>query len=649
MNLSSVPVCLGSMGLLWLCSFPYTWCLLAGVGLGLAWCSPWRFLYVAFRTIKRDLFGMYLVLRVKSLLRGHLRRGSTIPSLFAQTVALNPDKAALIYEATGEVWSFRELEARCHAVAHWALAQGLEEGDVVALYLESRPLSVALWLGLAMVGVEAALINYNLRRRSLLHCVGVSGARAMVFGTELVEAVCEVRDSLDPSMVLFSTGGAGTLDPLSSSLPVRDLDPLLASAPRVPPPHKLRKGFNDRLFYIYTSGTTGMPKAAIVVHSRFCRITAFAFHAFGLRRDDVIYNCLPLYHSAGNIMGMGQCLLFGLTVVVKRKFSASRFWDDCAKFNCTVIQYIGEICRYLLAQPVGSSEACHRVRVAFGNGLRPSVWAEFRQRFRIQWVGEFYGATECNCSLINVDGKLGACGFHSRILPSIYPIKLLRVKQDTMELLRDAQGLSLSCSPGEPGVLAGYINPNDPIRRFDGYADQKSTNQKISNNVFTMGDSAYISGDMLMMDELGYLYFRDRVGDTFRWRGENVSTSEVEGTLSCLLGHADVAVYGVSVPGVEGKAGMAVIGDTEGKFDRDVFLMEVKKALPSYARPIFLRLTLHVATTGTFKIWKTRLQREGFDPQHSADQMYYLNSRAGGYEPLTKDVHGDIIEGRICL
>ncbi|KAM7418825.1 hypothetical protein PAMA_016109 [Pampus argenteus] len=252
-------------------------------------------------------------------------------------------------------------------------------------------------------------------------------------------------------------------------------------------------------------------------------------------------------------MGVGQCLLFGLTVVIRRKFSASHFWDDCVKHKCTVIQYIGETCRYLLAQPKRPSEVHHQVRVAIGNGLRPSVWEEFVERFRIQRIGEFYGATECNCSLINIDGKVGACGFNSRILPSFYPIRLVRVQEENGELLRDSQGLCLPCLPGEPGMLVGRINHTDPLRRFDGYADQDSTNQKIAHNIFKMGDSAYISGDILVMDEYGYIYFRDRSGDTFRWRGENVSTTEVEGILSGLLGHADVAVYGVSVPGAEVK------------------------------------------------------------------------------------------------
>ncbi|XP_073323630.1 long-chain fatty acid transport protein 1-like [Pagrus major] len=646
--MTGVMVCLGVFGAVGLLSLPWLGSLLAGLVVCVVWGGSWKFIHVALRTIKRDLMCLVVILRVRVSMYRNLRNRSTIPALFAQMVTKHPDKPALIYEATGEVWSFGELQERCHAVAHWALAQGWAEGDVVALYMESEPLVVALWLGLATIGVEAALINYNLRQQSLLHCVSVSGARAMVFGTEMREALSEVSSSLQPDMVLFSSGERDDDEKLDG-LRVQNLDVLLDRSPKHPPDYTTRKEFNDRLFYIYTSGTTGMPKAAVVVHSRYYRIASFGFHSFGLCNDDILYNCLPLYHSAGTVMGVGQCLLFGLTVVIRRKFSATRFWDDCVKHKCTVILYIGEVCRYLLAQPVRSSEAHHQVRVALGNGLRSSVWEEFVRRFRIRRVGEFYGATECNCSLINIDGKVGACGFNSRILPSFYPIRLVRMQEENGELLRDSKGLCIPCQPGEPGMLVGRINHTDPLRRFDGYVDQDSTNKKIVHNVFKMGDSAYVSGDVLVMDEYGYIYFRDRSGDTFRWRGENVSTTEVEGVLSGLLGHTDVAVYGVSVPGVEGKAGMAAVAHAGGQFDLDAVLTAVQKALPSYAQPVFLRLMPSVDTTGTFKIQKTRLQREGYKPQDSSEKIYFLNSRAGRYEAVTDELSSAIMEGRACL
>ncbi|XP_024289590.2 long-chain fatty acid transport protein 1a isoform X2 [Oncorhynchus tshawytscha] len=646
-NAASASLSLGSLGLLRLFGVPWSWSLAAGFGVFLG-TGGWKYLYIVVRTAKRDLNGLYVLLRVKIALWHHLRLNSNIPSIFAQTVKQHPNKPALIYDATGETWTFTQLDLLSNAVAQWALAQGWAPGDVVALFMESRPLQVALWLGLAKVGVEAALINFNLRRDALLHCVGVSVSRGIVFGAELAGAMLEVSSSLSPSMVRFCTGEL-SVDCLAS-LSAQNLDYILASAPTLPPPSCIPpKSFNDRLFYIYTSGTTGLPKAAIVVHSRYYRIAAFGYHAFRMRQDDIIYDCLPLYHSAGNIMGVGQCLINGLTVVVKKKFSASRFWEDCIKHNCTVVQYIGEICRYLLSQPVRPSEKGHRVRLAVGNGLRPSVWEAFTERFGVAQVGEFYGATECNCSIANMDGKVGACGFNSRILPNVYPICLMKVDEETTELVRDRHGLCVPCRPGEPGLLVGRINQQDPLRRFDGYANQDATRKKIANNVFKKNDSAYLSGDVLVMDELGYMYFRDRSGDTFRWRGENVSTTEVEGTLSGLLGQADVAVYGVSVPDVEGKAGMASIADPTGTFDCDAFLREVQQALPPYARPVFLRISPQVDTTGTFKIQKTRLQREGYDPRLSTDQIYFLNSRAGRYEAVNEELHSAIVEGRMAL
>uniref|UniRef100_A0A8C3AKR3 Long-chain-fatty-acid--CoA ligase n=1 Tax=Cyclopterus lumpus TaxID=8103 RepID=A0A8C3AKR3_CYCLU len=590
-NAASVSASLGSMGLLRLFGVSWSWSLAAGLGVYLG-TKSWKYFYIAARTAKRDINGLYVLLRVKMALWRYMRSESNIPAIFAQTVKRHPNKPALIYEATGETWTFTQLDELSNAVAHWARGQGWVSGDVVALFMESRPLQVALWLGLAKVGVEAALINFNLRHDSLMHCIGASGSRAIVFGAELADAMLEVSSSNSQSMLRFSTGDLSAEH--LARLEAQPLDPILTSSPRHPPsPCVPHKGMNDRLFYIYTSGTTGLPKAAIVVHSRYYRIAAFGYFAFRMSPVDIIYDCLPLYHSAGNIMGVGQCLIYGLTVVVKKKFSASRFWEDCIKYNCTIVQYIGEICRYLLSQPVRPSEKGHKVRLAVGNGLRPSVWEAFTERFRVKQIGEFYGATECNCSIANMDGKVGACGFNSRILPNVYPIRLVRVDEDSMELVRDSRGLCL-CLAGEPGLLVGRINQQDPLRRFDGYANQDATRKKIAHNVFKKNDSAYLSG-------------------------------------------------------VEGKAGMAAIADTTGNFDCNSFLQKVQQALPSYARPVFLRISPHVDTTGTFKIQKTRLQREEFDPRLTTDQIYFLNSRAACYEAVDEELYNAIVEGRMSL
>uniref|UniRef100_V9KLE9 Arachidonate--CoA ligase n=1 Tax=Callorhinchus milii TaxID=7868 RepID=V9KLE9_CALMI len=635
----------GALGLLRLFAIPWTWSVTVSLGVYLG-SGGWRVLHLVCKTAPRDLFGLFLLLRIKLAVRRHQRENSTVPKIFRETVSRHPHKVALVSEGSGEEWSFRGLDEYSDSVGNFLRAQGYLPGDVVALYMESRPEFVGLWLGMAKVGVEAALINFNLRLDALAHCLSVSGAKAVVFGAELSQALAEVNGVLGKNMRRFCCG-----DPDPNHIPnnTERLEPLLTAATTQPPTPPPGIGFMDRLFYIYTSGTTGMPKAAIVVHSRYYRMAAFAFYGFRMRTDDVIYNSLPLYHSAGNIVGVGQCLLHGLTVIIKRKFSASRFWDDCVTYNCTIVQYIGEICRYLLNQPVRAAESRHRVRMAIGNGLRPAIWRSFTHRFHVAQVAEFYGATECNCAVANLDGTVGACGFNSRILPNIYPIRLVKVNEDTMELIRGPEGLCVPCKPGEPGQLVGRINQKDPLRRFDGYANESATHKKIAYSVFRKGDSAYLSGDVLVMDSLGYMYFKDRSGDTFRWRGENVSTTEVEATLSHLLSMTDVAVYGVEVPGVEGKAGMAAIADPDNIVRPDLLYQQLQRALPAYSRPIFLRMLPTVDTTSTFKIQKTRLRKEGFDVHQIRDRLYFLDSKLGRYVPMDTELYDGIQSGKIHL
>ncbi|XP_014719066.1 long-chain fatty acid transport protein 4 [Equus asinus] len=603
----------------------------------------WPFIRIFIKTIRRDVFGGMVLLKVKVKVRRYLREQKTVPLLFASTVRRHPDKTALIFEGTDTHWTFRQLDNYSSSVANFLQTQGLASGDVAALFMENRNEFVGLWLGMAKLGVEAALINTNLRRDALCQCLTTSQARALIFGSEMAPAVFEIHASLDPSLLLFCSG---PWEPSAVPAGTKHLDPLLADAPNHLPSLP-DKGFTDKLLYIYTSGTTGLPKAAIVVHSRYYRMAALVYYGFRMRPNDIVYNCLPLYHSAGNIVGIGQCLLHGMTVVIRKKFSASRFWDDCIKYNCTIVQYIGELCRYLLNQPPREAENQHRVRMALGNGLRQSIWTEFSSRFHIPQVAEFYGATECNCSLGNFDSQVGACGFNSRILSFVYPIRLVRVNEDTMELIRGPDGVCLPCQPGEPGQLVGRIIQQDPLRRFDGYLNQGTNNKKIAKDVFQKGDQAYLTGDVLVMDELGYLYFRDRTGDTFRWKGENVSTTEVEGTLSRLLDMADVAVYGVEVPGTEGRAGMAAVASPAGSCDLEHFARLLEKELPLYARPIFLRFlpAQELHKTGTFKLLKMDLRKEGFDPAVVKDPLFYLDTRKCRYVPLDGEAYSRIQAG----
>lgn len=398
--------------------------------------------------------------------------------------------------------------------------------------------------------------------------------------------------------------------------------------------------------YIYTSGTTGLPKAAVITHSRYIFIAAGIHYIADFEGKDVFYNPLPLYHTAGGIMNVGQALLFGSTIVIRKKFSASGFFADCGKYNCTVAQYIGEMCRYVLATPESPSDKNHKVRLMFGNGLRPQIWTQFVERFNIPRVAEFYGATEGNANIVNITNTVGAIGFISRIIPAVYPISIIKADPATGDPIRGKNGLCQLCDIDEPGVFIGKILPGNPSRAFLGYVDRKASDKKVVHDVFKKGDMAFLSGDIVCADARGNLFFKDRTGDTFRWKGENVSTSEVEAQVSNLAGYRDCVVFGVEVPNSEGRAGMAAILDPERKVDVKQLGLGLKGAMPAYARPIFVRLLDHVDMTGTYKLRKVDLQQDGFNPNVTTDHIYYMSSR-GTYELLTSEAYDQILNNEM--
>ncbi|CAH8591471.1 unnamed protein product [Dicrocoelium dendriticum] len=339
------------------------------------------------------------------------------------------------------------------------------------------------------------------------------------------------------------------------------------------------------------------------------------------------------------------------------KFSTARVLFVVLRGMLHVVQYIGEVCRYLVAQPPKETDTQHHVRLAFGNGLRKEVWTEFQRRFKVPLIGELYGATESNSSIINCDGKPGAIGFIPQSIKGIYPIYLIKMDPITEEPVRDPDsGLCIECEPNEPGQLIGRINNRNPSRFYDGYVNKEASDKKILRNVFRPGDTWFASGDLLYRDELGYLYFSDRLGDTFRWRGENVSTSEVEAVMLRAFPDMVVSVYGVSVPGNEGKAGMAAIvvnfnellPDEEQSMVQKI-LQEVTNHLPVYARPLFLRLCERIEMTSTFKMRKVELVKAGFDPSVEGDHVYWLNSKSNAYCRLDKETFDQLQQGAIRL
>ncbi|KAL6431393.1 hypothetical protein ACFW04_007196 [Cataglyphis niger] len=600
-----------------------------------------RWFYVALKTLPRDCKGLIAYITMLWSIRRHEKKDRSVADIFRQWVNRHPNKVCIIFE--DQEWTFQQMEDFSNKIATIFKTHGYKKGDAVALLLENRPEFIGIWLGLSKLGVITPLINTNLRKTSLLHSLNIAKCQALIYGMEFFNAVTDIASSLDAKLALYRFGSHPNA--ISVGLKEKDLNAILVDTSAAPPVVQEKGGHNDRLLYIYTSGTTGLPKAAIITSSRYIFI-AGAVHYLGfLRNSDRLYTPLPLYHTAGGIMAVGQALLFGHTTVIRKKFSASAYFSDCLKYKCTVAQYIGEMCRYVLAVSPKKEDREHNVRMIFGNGLRPQIWEEFVKRFNIPKVLEFYGATEGNSNIMNIDNKMGAVGFISRIIPSFYPTSIIKVDKDG-EPIRNSKGLCQVCEPNEPGVFIGKILPNNPARAFLGYVDEKASEKKVIRDIFQKGDSAFISGDILVADELGYLYFKDRTGDTFRWKGENVSTSEVEAIISNLINYRDCIVYGVEVRGLEGKAGMAAIYDENGTLDLNKLTVDIKEQLPTYARPQFIRILTKIDLTGTFKLKKKDLQEEGYNMEKIQDKLYYLDAKLG-YQLLTREIYDQIQQGKI--
>ncbi|CAG5097119.1 Similar to SLC27A4: Long-chain fatty acid transport protein 4 (Macaca fascicularis) [Cotesia congregata] len=566
-----------------------------------------RWFYIAFKTAPRDLIALSRFIRLMWAIKCHEKKNRSVADVFQQFVAKHPNKSCFVFE--DREWTFQEIEDLSNKVAYVFKSHGYRKGDVVALLMENRPEYVAIWLGLSKLGVTIPLINTNLRKTSLLHCINVARCQALIFSDELSESVSEIASSLDAKIALYKFDGKPNTN--SSGLKEKDLSVLLDDASSSPLVLQEKGTYNDKLMYIYTSGTTGLPKAAVITNYKFMFIAGAMYYLGKFKTSDRFYTPLPLYHTAGGI----------------------------------VAQYIGEMCRYILASPPKPEDKQHKVRAIFGNGLRPQIWSEFIERFNIKQVAEFYGATESNANITNVDNKVGAIGFVSRIIPAVYPISIIKVNADG-DPIRNEKGLCQECKPNEPGVFIGKIIPNNPHRAFLGYVDEKASERKVIHNVFKKGDSAFHSGDIVVADEFGYLYFKDRTGDTFRWKGENVSTSEVEAILSNLTNYRDCVVYGVEVTGSEGRAGMAAIHDENETLDLNEFVKNVKENLPSYGRPLFIRILTKIDLTGTFKLKKKDLQEEGYNPRKVNDKLYYLDPKSG-YQLITPEVYDQILQGKI--
>ncbi len=546
-----------------------------------------------------------------------------------------------------ECFSFAELAARSNRYSRWALSLCPEPGAVLALMMPNRPEYLAAWIGIARVGCTAALLNTNLVGAALAHCIAAAGPRHVIVAAPCAAAFASALPHLAsrPRAWRHGEGGPDSLDDALAAFPDVSLDR----------DERRPVDLSTRALCIYTSGTTGLPKAANVSHRR---IMTWSHWFAGLAQTgpmDRMYDCLPLYHSVGGVVAPGCVLVTGGSVVIGERFSASRFWDEITRWDCTLFQYIGELCRYLLgAAAEGVTPPAHRLRLCLGNGLRPDIWEIFQNRFGIPEILEFYAATEGSFSLVNVEGKVGSLGRIPPFLVHRFPAALVRFDVDAGLPLRSPQGFCLRADVGEVGEAVGLIDGKDPATAtrpagtFEGYTSAIDSDAKVLRDVFAPGDRWFRTGDLMRQDAAGFFYFVDRVGDTFRWKGENVATSEVAEVLLSVEGVADASVYGVPVPGQDGKAGMAALV-VEAGFGLSTLHENLTGRLPAYARPLFLRLRAGIATTETFKQIKAPLLRDGFDPALVDEPLFVFDRAAAAYVALDPLLHARIVSGDFKL
>jgi fatty-acyl-CoA synthase len=566
----------------------------------------------------------------------------TLPELISR-LSLEFDAAPALASAETSM-SYRQLGYRCNQYSRWGISQGLKSGDAVSLLMANCAEYLPIWLGLTRIGVEVALVNSQLAGSVLAHSINITNPKYLIVGADLAPRIAAIRSHLPPSLAC-RVFGSSTLDlkPVEPELAAVAGEPLLSSECAAP-------SIDATALYIYTSGTTGLPKAAKVSHYRLMQWSHWFAGMMDTRPSDRMFNCLPLYHSVGGVVATFATLVSGGMVVIRRRFSASDFWRDVRDERCTLFQYIGELCRYLVNTPYQPIEIEHSLRMACGNGLRPEVWEPFKMRFRIPRILEYYASTEGNFSLYNCEGQPGAIGRIPAFLSSRLPVALLRFDLETSEPRRNSQGFCERCLPNEIGEAAGLMPEPGGQRagRFEGYADPEASARKVLRNVFEKGDAWYRTGDLMRRDERGFYYFVDRVGETYRWKGENVSTAEVLSALTASRGVIDGVVYGVIVPGTDGRAGTAAL-QVNGEFDLAEFHAEVATRLPPYARPVFLRIVSTLEATATFKPRKQELIQAGFDPDRVSDPLYFDDPRSQRYVPLDAALFAAISKGELRI
>lgn len=548
----------------------------------------------------------------------------TIADKYPSNVFIKTEQAVYTYAQTNE---------RANQIARALISQGVKAGDSVALMSENCAELLLSVLAIAKIGAVAALMNTNQRGEVLLHSLKLVKPVVLLLGEQgapVMQDLLDKQAGFLAKVPVFNlrgdcSNGKGSNSDGSKSFP--QLRPLYISQSVKNLAQTGKIVASSPCFYIFTSGTTGLPKASVMTHYRWLLAMTGMSSVIRLKPDDVLYCCLPMYHNNALTVSLGVTMAAGATFAIDVKFSASRFWQRIQYFEATAFCYIGELLRYLINQPASTADQKHKVHSILGNGLRPEIWGEFEDRFNIHRILEFYGASESNMGFMNAFGLRETVGF------SPIPYQIIECDPDTELPVRNSKGYCQSVKRGEVGLLVSEVTSRRP---FDGYTDASANEKKLLRNVFKKGDVWFNSGDLVRRQGWWHIQFVDRLGDTFRWKGENVATSEVEGVLSQLPWIEHAAVYGVKVEGADGRAGMAAITLKDGcAFDSEGLLKHLQASLPAYAVPLFVRITPATETTGTFKYQKVGLKKEAYDPALVKDPIYFWDSQNKGrsYQP----------------
>lgn len=548
-----------------------------------------------------------------------------------------PHNTAILYEDVR--LTHKEFNEAINRYANYLISRGIKKGDIAIVMVDNRPELLTIIGAMSKIGAVSSLINPNQRGEVLLYSINLTPGKVFFIGEELLDAFEEIKPRLNltgDDLLLFLPD-RGHMPTPSGYL---NLQELIKDSPSTNPPTVREVTLQDPFAYVFTSGTTGLPKASIQTHKRwFGGMYLFGKMVLNLKPRDIHYCSLPFCHTNALNVSWGACASKGTAMAIRRRFSVTNFWHDIRKFNANSFIYIGELCRYLMNQPANPDDRKNPVKKIVGNGLRPEIWHNFKKRFGIPTVYEFYGAAEGTlifANLLNLDCTVGCC---------LTPFAIVKYDIDTDEPIRDEKGFMQQVSPGESGLLLGAISEGIP---FAGYTDKKETEKKVFRDVFERGDIWFNFGDMLRNLGFKHAQFVDRLGDTFRWKGENVSTNEVEKVINTLPQVSQSTVYGVTIPGTDGRAGMVSIIPTKSpdNFDLTALADTAQRALPPYAVPKFVRFKKEFETTGTLKIKKTVLRDEGFDPNRVSDPLYVLLPENDTYEPLTAKLFDEILSGR---